>query len=34
VRRLIDAPDQAAGVAAVRELAVELAAGVRGVKTS
>jgi tryptophan synthase alpha chain len=34
VRRLIDAPDQAAGVAAVRELAVELAAGVRGAKTS
>jgi tryptophan synthase alpha chain len=34
VRRLIDAPDQAAGVAAVRELAVELAAGVRGVKMS
>ena len=32
VRRLIDAPDQAAGVAAVRELAVELAAGVRGAK--
>jgi tryptophan synthase alpha chain len=29
VRRLIDAPDHAAGVAAVRALAVELAAGVR-----
>jgi tryptophan synthase alpha chain len=29
VRRLIDAPDPAAGVAAVRELAAELAAGVR-----
>ena len=29
VRRLLDAPDEAAGVAAVRELAADLAAGVR-----
>jgi tryptophan synthase alpha chain len=34
VRRLIDAPDQGAGVAAVRELAVELAAGVRAARPS
>ncbi len=32
VRRLIDAPDPAAGVAAVRALAVELAAGVRAAR--
>jgi tryptophan synthase alpha chain len=30
VRRLLDAPDERAGVAAVRELAADLAAGVRG----
>jgi tryptophan synthase alpha chain len=30
VRRLLDAPDEAAGVAAVRDLAADLAAGVRG----
>jgi tryptophan synthase alpha chain len=29
VRRILDAPDQAAAVAAVRELSAELAAGVR-----
>ena len=34
VRRLIDAPDPASGVAAVRELAVELAAGVRAARPS
>ncbi|GII76907.1 tryptophan synthase alpha chain [Sphaerisporangium rufum] len=30
IRRLLDAPDEAAGVAGVRELAAELSAGVRG----
>jgi len=34
VRLLIDAPDPAAGIEAVRGLAVELAAGVRGARTS
>ena len=29
IRRLLDAPDEASGLAAVRELAEELAAGVR-----
>ena len=30
IRRMLDAPDEAAGLAAVRELGAELAAGVRG----
>ena len=34
VRRLLDAPDQASGVAAVRDLAAELAAGVRAARQS
>jgi tryptophan synthase alpha chain len=30
IRRVLDAPDEASGLAAVRELGAELAAGVRG----
>jgi tryptophan synthase alpha chain len=33
VKRILDAPDEAAGLAAVRELAGELARGVRGART-
>lgn len=32
VKRMLDAPDEAAGLRAVRELAGELAAGVRGAR--